>query len=695
MTDSRTIGHVVAVHGLRVKVELLPEVRSPLRATLAGVQEAVAINAYLTFSTGAGRVVVGTITDLQAHESFDPATGEDLSLELIKPRRIATVQLLGLLDDGVFSPGVTLLPTLDTPAEIGVPELLKAIFEAPPQRNRPEDYQGTDFDAGLRIGVPTGERRLELRASYNDLFSRPLAIVGNTGSGKSYTVASLLQNAMDSLSDQSADPRVFVLDTNGEYGRVFSSSEESYEKVPNSLYLNGKEFGIPIWLFNAQEICTWLSAAEQTQEPVLKDWWAIAKSDTGAAPSSSNRLQSALATLDGLLAELPKLKRKSAGSYCDAICGYLEQTDIAVEVFRRPFEEHRGFGDFNTEVLANAAEVETVALDLRNEITEVLLKAGRTGHQQARTADSPLYVPYASLTDPSLLNRATSRDDTFRIEAHLTTLRLRLKTRLDDRRWRSFLNYEEPQTALAALDDWLMKLGIGESPAPRVSVLDLSMLSSEVLPYACSIVGRLLLEAREYLPASQRYRNPWVLVLEEAHNYVRPARADEDRGHRLARLTYERIAKEGRKFGLSLLIASQRPSEVSPTIVSQCANFISHRLQNPADIDYFLRIIPVQARRLLDQVTVLASGEAIAFGSAFHVPSRVQIDLPKPAPYSQTAAPFLDWSKGGEPFPIDDVVHAWGAAASELPTQEPREPPSTTATLSPASESDLGDDIPF
>jgi DNA helicase HerA-like ATPase len=93
--------------------------------------------------------------------------------------------------------------------------------------------------------------------------------------------------------------------------------------------------------------------------------------------------------------------------------------------------------------------------------------------------------------------------------------------------------------------------------------------------------------------------HPWVLVLEEAHNYARPARSDEDRGHRLARLTYERIAKEGRKFGLSLIIASQRPSEISQTIISQCANFISHRLQNPDDIDHFRRIIPMQARRLL------------------------------------------------------------------------------------------------
>jgi uncharacterized protein len=212
---------------------------------------------------------------------------------------------------------------------------------------------------------------------------------------------------------------------------------------------------------------------------------------------------------------------------------------------------------------------------------------------------------------------------------------------LDDRRWRAFLNYEDQKIALRTLSAWLTKFGLGGSNGPRVSIIDLSMLSHEVLPYACSVIGRILLECRERLPAAIRYKHPWVLVLEEAHNYARPGRSDEERGQKLSRLSFERIAKEGRKFVLSLIIASQRPSEISATIVSQCANFVSHRLQNPDDIDHFRRIIPLQARRLLDQVTILASGEAIVFGSAFHIPTRVQFDRPTPGPWSQTAAPYI------------------------------------------------------
>ena len=203
-----------------------------------------------------------------------------------------------------------------------------------------------------------------------------------------------------------------------------------------------------------------------------------------------------------------------------------------------------------------------------------------------------------------------------------------------------------------------------------------------------------LRSGNENLPAVRRYKHPWVLVLEEAHNYARPLRADEERGQTLSRLAFERIAKEGRKFGMSLIIASQRPSEVSQTIISQCANFISHRLQNPDDIDHFRRIIPMQARRLLDQVTILASGETIVFGSAFHVPTRVQFDRPNPAPYSQTAAPFHEWSKETDPFPLAEVVDAWGIkqqAAGENVTAELSVP-----TEAPGPEREAIDDqAPF
>ena len=216
----------------------------------------------------------------------------------------------------------------------------------------------------------------------------------------------------------------------------------------------------------------------------------------------------------------------------------------------------------------------------------------------ATTADTPLFIDKSKLNNPSLVDRAISQEDTGKIDSYLTTLKLRLNTRISDNRWYSFLNYQRENIIICPnLKDWMQRFNFNDLFAKKVSVIDLSMLSHEALPYACGVIGRILLEARENLDANQRYKNPWVLVLEEAHNYARPYRKDAEKGQELSRTAFERIAKEGRKFGLSLIVASQRPSEISETIISQCANFISHRLQNPKDIEYFQKIIPMQAKR--------------------------------------------------------------------------------------------------
>jgi hypothetical protein len=242
---SYEIGRVVEVHGFRVKVELHPENKSPSRAGLEGVHLAVAINSFLSFEIGAGETVIGNITDLDAHEAFDSNSSE-LTLNFLMPRRVASVQLLGTLRPLPrkaerklkFEPAITVLPTLDTPVHVAVRSELHAIFADAPRRNKPEGTSESEpYDAELDIGVPTGSPENRLFGSFNDLFSRPLAIVGNTGSGKSYTVASVIQRALE-LSAASAAvqrPRFFILDINEEYGRAFGIDNTA--KEPDYIYL--------------------------------------------------------------------------------------------------------------------------------------------------------------------------------------------------------------------------------------------------------------------------------------------------------------------------------------------------------------------------------------------------------------------------------------------------------------------------
>jgi len=698
MEQPRVIGHVVSVNGFRLKVELSPDAKSSARATPDGVQRAVAINSFLTFDLGAGSHAIGILSDLEARESYDPTRDEELSLELTKPRRIASVQLLGTVKQTAprawkFDTGITVLPTLDTPAEIAAPDVLTGIFAHPPKRNRPAGCDDENYDYPLEIGHQTGDENTLIKASFNDLFSRPLAVVGNTGSGKSYTVASILRGIIEHetfSAVEGAEPHIFILDINGEYANAFLPEEKAaYTREPNKVYLNGKEFGLPVWLMNGEEVCDWLQASEATQEPVLKDWWSISKaSPTGAR--AYDPLQVAVGKIDSALEWMDRAGNKNNQSFkvlLQHISDYASHIDWQTIKDLPTWQDGSDWAS-----LVNEKAVRDQLTQKREEILSAISARQHEGVNFAKTADSPRFVPVREFRDPNLVDRTTDQESSKKIDQYLLTLKLRLRTRLDDRRWQSFFSYEDQ--GVRSFEDWIKQLGISQPDGMRVSVLDFSMLAAEVLPFACALLGRLLLETREMLRPEVRSRYPWVLVLEEAHNYARPQGRAEDRGQSLSRRAFERVAKEGRKFGLSLIVASQRPSEVSPTIVSQCANFFSHRLQNPDDIDHFRRIIPKQAQRLLDQVTVLASGEAIVFGSAFHVPARVQINLPSKEPWSATAAPYVDWAKD-DVFPLGDVIEHWGLGNDNVATtpEEPEE--EAAATADAASSDDLDDEIPF
>ena len=238
------LGRVVEVHGFSVKVELDRDHRSPIRAGLDGAATQVKVNAFFTFAIGAGEDVLGIITDLYAREVFEPED-QRLSLELVRPRRTATVQLLGVVrsnHDGemTFDPGVTILPTLDTPAQSAATEILQTVLERAPMRNRPDNWSSEKpFDQALDVGYATAAADRTVVASYNDLFSRPLAVVGNTGSGKSCTIARLLQSAAAAHDDSWPRPRFFILDLNGEYAQAMDGETVKYWvfRVPRRIFV--------------------------------------------------------------------------------------------------------------------------------------------------------------------------------------------------------------------------------------------------------------------------------------------------------------------------------------------------------------------------------------------------------------------------------------------------------------------------
>ena len=205
--------------------------------------------------------------------------------------------------------------------------------------------------------------------------------------------------------------------------------------------------------------------------------------------------------------------------------------------------------------------------------------------------------------------------------------------------------------------------------AVDVVILDLSLLAAEVLENVTALIGRLILEFLQRLGEhggeEARGSLPVVLVLEEAQNYIRQPRFAEEES--IARVVFERIAREGRKYGLSLVVASQRPSELSKTVLSQCSSFIVHRLQNPEDLRYFKEIVPSIYGPMLEQIPALAPQTALVLGECVPAPALVKIREARPVPKSRDPRFYRYWVSDPAPaVDVEGICEQWeGGGAPE------------------------------
>ena len=204
--------------------------------------------------------------------------------------------------------------------------------------------------------------------------------------------------------------------------------------------------------------------------------------------------------------------------------------------------------------------------------------------------------------------------------------------------------------------------------AADVVILDLSLLAAEVLENVTALIGRLILEFLQRLGEhggeQARGSLPVVLVLEEAQNYIHQPRFAEEES--IARVVFERIAREGRKFGLSLVVASQRPSELSKTVLSQCSSFIVHRLQNPEDLRYFKEIVPGIYGPMLDQIPALAPQTALVLGECVPAPALVKVREARPVPRSRDPLFYRYWVGDSTPeVEVEGICETWEGGGSQ------------------------------
>jgi hypothetical protein len=635
-------------------------------------------------------MAVGIIVGASEDESIEPDTDREMTLQLARARRVLRLNLLGqLLEDRPFSPGVSVYPTLETPALLPTEKELNHILEFTPKE--PEKAE----DTALPVGVSPIYARQSVTGSYNDLLARPLGVIGNTGSGKSYSVASLIQGACALDGKKAKQAKFIILDINGEYLAAFGDEPAAKQTTKlsrelNRAYISDRPFRLPLWTFNLSELVAFFEASQASQVPVLERVITSLREETiDPEPVKDLRrivgltdwcleclgsLSAYAATVDGnavsdnaaevlkyLLQYADSLKAIASGKVglpqevheIEATAHNIEKAGLKKAENYKAMRRAKDFDGFNRMKPQVCSEVERFVEKLEPEFHKLRQDAITKGGLKEVTADSPVRFDIKGLQRDALFHIATARvRGQERIQEYVSTLRLRIHRQLSDKRWNVFTDASDE-------DFESILYSVCGAADTNIVVIDCSMLAYDVLPFFCAVLGRMILELRTHANVNERVIQPFVVVLEEAHNYLKPRREDESYGVKLSREAFERIAKEGRKFGLSLVIASQRPSDVSATILSQCANFLVHRIQNPDDIDYFRKILPTGSRDLLDQLPILAPGDGLLIGSAVNVPARVKVRKPSPEPMSDTSKPWKAWQEEEARFEIKKAIDSW------------------------------------
>jgi len=563
--DEREVGRIVAVSNYRVTVLLDPGVRSQIRSYPHHVAVVTQIGGYLLFPVAPGESAVGIVVGASEDEAIEPEQ-EGVTLRLARARRVLKANLIGQLrEETRFETGVSVYPSLETPAQLPTEVELRTILEYQPSPEKKAN------DTPLLIGSSPVYRRQAVTASFNDLLARPFAIIGNTGSGKSCSVASIVQSALASfpLDEESkqrpSQAKFIILDINGEYGEAFTGKVGSNNAELNHAYMNGLPFTLPLRTFNLAEMISFFGASAASQVPVLERVITLIREDSADAEEVKpwrelvQRLDKCLSILESLavyatVVDGTKITPKTAQLVKDLryLSSVVNKLALEIEVPAEVGKTGPRLDDLATQGLRDPSYYvggkqwegseklnEAVAEEL-NKVVDELEPAYRQfrrdvtakGKLKTITADSPIAFEPQGLERDALFHIAiSSHRGQERIQEHIATMRMRIHRQLADKRWSVFTQDGDPfENIIGELTGQAAAEGHaapgGPTPA-NVVIVDCSMLAHDVLPFFCAVFARLLLDLRAHADRTQRTVQPYVLVLEEAHNYLRPPREGE------------------------------------------------------------------------------------------------------------------------------------------------------------------------
>lgn len=536
-----------------------------------------------------------------------------------------------------FRFGVSIFPSLYSDALYALDAELDRVFETDvpsepaPKRGEhpPIPPEATRFRA-LSIGRSVIFDGYDVKVRIDDFFGGHTAVLGNTGSGKSCTVASVLQSLFDKPDEHPARGATFVVfDVNGEYSRALAPLANGNGIGVSHVVLDGTaaegRFRLPHWFLEQSEWELLLQASERTQVPILRMALGLSTLFSGGNAQELNGIKNHI-----LATCLSQILRDDSGSPSkhDRMVGLLQR--------------------FNTQQINNPTIAQFIRINFGQManpqgLTNYLLGGAQGGGFIIDGLKMPTYecLPFEFSALGEALDLAILYEEAHgnrQIRDYCSQMITRFKS-LEERAEYAFLRHELQgggvDPSMGAFLSQLLGLaqnGPSWLKQNQIIIIDMNAVEDEVVELVASVLARM--SFRLLRQADPRNRFPVHLLLEEAHRYIAstPSRYAIN-----ASRIFERIAKEGRKYGLFLLVASQRPSELSKTVLSQCSNFVIHRIQNPDDLSHIRQMTPFISDAVLRRLPSLPKQHALVFGTSVNLPTTFKVRDADPLPASDDA----------------------------------------------------------
>lgn len=467
------------------------------------------------------------------------------SVIIDSPRRVLAAIPVGTVDSsGKFERGTDVLPTVNAPVYAVSPQLLNQVYAG---------YADGDFAIGSLSLLPDQQAKI----NFDSFLTRHAAILGQTGGGKSWTVASILQKI--TKFEQST---VVLFDLHGEYASAFGDEAE---------IIDATEIELPYWLMNSEELLGLM----------------VDRSES-AAPNQ--------------IAKFKELLQEAKRSHPENATLGLKKITIDTPVY---FDFSKILDEFRK--------------------LDVEMVEGSRGPKQGA-----LFGQFGRLL-------------------------MRVDSRLNDVRYDLIFKPKKYNTSASMEDLFRKLLGEVSNNKKKITVIDLSPVPFDVRASVISLILRCIFDFAYWHRRVNKDRYPISIFADEAHIYLN----DTDSSTQSARQSAERIAKEGRKYGVSLTVISQRPREVSATILSQCNSFLCLRISNPDDQSYVKNLLPDSVKGVASMFSTLRRGECLLLGDSVIMPTRIKIDPPSPTPDSDDASFYKSWMQKPKDLDFKKVLKAW------------------------------------